>query len=73
MSAIERDPQIYQAEPVDTEKQCQRWVGGTTNPERCENQATHVFVYEKNPERDDRDNCLSCDECTPDVWTLDAE
>jgi len=67
---LEREPQIYQVERVDfkSDRECERWVGDGLKAEPCTNKATHVFVFERNPNRDERGNCLACEHCCPDVY-----
>jgi len=63
-------PTVYAAvELPETEhgRQCECWTG--EEPHRCEDDATHVFVYAASEREDDdrRRNLLACEDCVPQV------
>jgi hypothetical protein len=63
------EPEIYQVERVnfDGDRTCALWTGDGPTP--CENQATHVFVYEGKIGGDEPKNCVCCSDCAPRRWT----
>jgi len=70
--SLPHPPEIYAVVPlpdVERGRECPMAIGPPGEVEICGNEATHVFVYEKNahPDDDRRGNCLACTECKPEV------
>lgn len=65
---LDKEPEIYQVERVafDTDRECRLWTGDGPTP--CRNLATHVFVFERTIDDDERGNCVCCEDCAPGVW-----
>lgn len=68
----DKPPEIYAVLPLPDAargKECSMLAGNPGKIETCGNEATHVYVHEKNAAADDdrRGNSLVCPECKPEV------